>query len=90
MEEQLAGFESLLSRIWPVLATGFIDLHRNEALWKGVALFISTLHLRHPARINDIANIQARLVAAYEQLREEERRPMEVSSGSVFCLRRLR
>ena len=72
IEEKLAGFESFLNRIWPVLATGFVDLYRNEAFRKGVALFISTLHLRHPARISDIANIHARLVAVYEQFPKDQ------------------
>jgi len=72
VEEKLEGLESLLAPIWHRLATRFIDLEENESIRKIVALFISTLYLRHPARMLDIENIHARLVAIYEELPKDE------------------
>lgn len=66
LEEKFADTESLLNWIWPVLAEGFIDPHGDESMRRGLALFISLLHLRHPRRLTETERIHARLVRSYD------------------------
>lgn len=71
-EEKLSELESLLKQLWPPLATGFVDLHSNEPLRKAVALFVSTLRLRHPSAIEQVEDIHHELVALWDQLPKDE------------------
>jgi hypothetical protein len=72
MEDRLENLESVLSKIWSALATDFIDLNSNQAIRKILALFSSTLYLRHPERILDVTNIHAHLISMYDQLPKDE------------------
>jgi hypothetical protein len=56
-EDKLAGLESIVSRIWPQLASDFVDLS-NESVRKGLSLFVATLILRHPRKIHEYKRIQ--------------------------------
>lgn len=67
LEDKLSDIESLLTPIWGSLAEGLIDLHGETAIRKGLALFISLLHLRHPRRLAEVQRIHAQLVEFYEQ-----------------------
>lgn len=67
-EERLADLESVLSRVWPELATGFVDLHGSEATRKALALFVSTLHLRHPRSARLTVEMHSQLVSFFETI----------------------
>ena len=67
-DTRLSDLESVLSRVWPELANGFIDLHRSEAIRRAVALFVSTLHLRHPPSHRLTVNLHSQLVSLFETL----------------------
>ena len=67
MEELFGRLEALLAGIWPELANGFVDVHGDEAVRRILALFISTLHLRHPNSIRMTADIHTKLVSMYEE-----------------------
>jgi uncharacterized protein DUF4238 len=47
LDELLDNLESLLGRIWPTVATDFVDF-ANPSLRKSLALFIAVMYLRHP------------------------------------------
>jgi len=66
MEEMLGDIESLLARLWPELTDGFADLHGQESIRKIVALFVSTLHLRHPDSIRVVVEMHENLVSLFE------------------------
>lgn len=67
LEEKFADTETLLSRIWPEVAEDFIDLG-DASIRKGLALFISLLHLRHPRRLAEIERIHTKLMEYYGRL----------------------
>ena len=68
MERRLADLEGLMNRVWPVLAEGFVDFHADESMRKGLAPFVSILHLRHPKRLTETEALHAQMVAAYNTL----------------------
>ena len=65
-EAKLQKLEGLLSRIWPALANDFVDFEGNLALKRIVALFISTLNLRHPENVKETEWVHKSLVKFYE------------------------
>jgi hypothetical protein len=65
LDDKLTNLESLLSQLWPPLATDFVDL-ADESMRKAIALFIAVMHFRHPAIRKDIAEIHKQLVGFYE------------------------
>lgn len=72
MESRLADLENVVSSIWPILANDFVDLHADEGIRRALALFVSTLHLRHPKRLSEVEMIHAELVAACEAFPKDE------------------
>lgn len=54
MEDKLGLLENnISSKIWSDLANDYIDLDNNNSIKKYLALFISTLILRHPNNLNE-------------------------------------
>ena len=69
-EEKLNKLETLLSRIWPELATDYLDLG-STSLRKGLSLFMATLMLRHPKRIDDIQSLHKRMVDTFDSVEKD-------------------
>ena len=72
IEDDLAGYESVIGQVWPLLASDFVDLDQDESLRKGLALFVSLLYLRHPRRLTEVDDIHAQLVAFYDALPKDQ------------------
>lgn len=72
MEDRLSSLESLLASIWPLLASSFVDLNGDIALRKAIALFISTLHFRHPYSRQRVEEIHSQLVALFEDFPKDK------------------
>lgn len=74
-EDKLADLESTVSTLWPSFADGFVDLD-NDAIRKCIALFLSTLILRHPSKLNEYRIIQDRMISYFESLpKDNDGRP---------------
>ncbi|WP_345986342.1 DUF4238 domain-containing protein [Sulfurimonas sp. HSL-1656] len=71
MEDELASLESLMCQIWPDFANSFIDLN-NEAFRKGISLFLATMLLRHPKRLNEYDHLQKQMIDFYDSLPKDE------------------
>ena len=71
-EDKLGSLESLMGRLWPLFENNLIDFEGDETLKKSLALFISTLYLRHPSNIDNIKRIHGKLVSFYETLPMDE------------------
>ena len=67
-EDKLQNLETLLGSLWPNFINGLVDIAGNEALKKSLALYISTLYLRHPSNIKRTKEIHRRLVELFETL----------------------
>lgn len=65
LDDQLNDVETLLGRIWPILATDFVDLS-DEHIRKALSLFVAITHMRHPDMRYAIEGIQGNLVEVYE------------------------
>ena len=89
LDDKLTSLESLLSQLWPRLATDFIDL-ADEHMRKAIALFIAVMHFRHPAIRQNIAEIHKQLVGFYEvalQRTDETPNPESVEvEGKIYEL----
>ena len=79
LDEQLDDLESVLGRIWPAVATDFVDLS-DITLRKAMALFVSTLHLRHPDMRKQVEKIHGELCTLYDAApkRDDGRPAVEV------------
>src|ERR1019366_2014530 len=66
MENDLGECETVMGTVWPLLAADFVDLHGDQAVRKGLALFVSLLYLRHPRRLVETDNIHRQLVEMFE------------------------
>ena len=62
LENELAGLEDIISRRWDALANRYINLENEVTLRRILALFIATLHVRHPRQINILGSIHTKLV----------------------------
>lgn len=47
LDDRLNDVEALLGRVWPKLATDYVDLS-EEHIRKALSLFVSVTHMRHP------------------------------------------
>jgi hypothetical protein len=72
METKLADLEGLMASIWPSLANGIVDLYGGTEIRKALALFVSTLLLRHPRRLAETERIHSQMVAAYGSLPKDD------------------
>lgn len=87
METNLAEYEGVIRQVWPLLAEDFVDLHEDESIRKGLALFVALLYLRHPHRLAEIGRIHTRLVELYGAFpKDEQGRPLiqEVENNGVI------
>jgi hypothetical protein len=73
-EAKLASLESVLSKIWGKLAEDYVDLG-DRHIRKVLALFLATLILRNPKKIDEIKSIHQRMVNWFENLPAEESPP---------------
>jgi Protein of unknown function (DUF4238) len=67
MEDKLAGLESAISPLWRALADDFVDLG-HETSRKGIALFVATLFLRNPQRLEDHRHLQNEVLVRLKDL----------------------
>lgn len=76
LDDRLNDIESLLSQVWPALATDYVDLS-DDAIRKALALFVAITHMRHPEMRAQIEKIHADLVKLYEDApRDADGNPM--------------
>jgi len=71
-ESKLADCEGLLKKIWPLLASDFVDLKGDESTRKALALFISLLHLRHPKRLEDTERIHRQITEHFDSFPKDQ------------------
>lgn len=57
--------EGLLARVWPSLATDFVDLS-DEHIRKALALFVSVTHMRHPDAREGVERMHTSLVNFFQ------------------------
>lgn len=65
LDDQLNDIESLLSQVWPALATDYVDMS-DEPLRKALALFVAITHMRHPNMLDTVERMHAQMVKLYE------------------------
>lgn len=65
LDDRLTEVEGLLARVWPSLATDFVDLS-DEHIRKALALFVSVTHMRHPDAREGVERMHASLVEFFE------------------------
>lgn len=68
LESRFADLEGLMTSIWPLLANDFVDLHEDQSIRKGLALFASLLYLRHPLRRRQVEKLHSQMVTLFESL----------------------
>ena len=66
LEKKLSDLEGTLSKLWPQLANGFVDLG-SKAIRQSIALFLSVQFLRHPDRRDSAIEFRKRLIEFVEQ-----------------------
>lgn len=66
LEKKLADLEGTISKLWPRLATDFVDLG-SESIRKIIALFLSVQFLRHPERRDSSIEFRQRLIEFIEK-----------------------
>jgi len=79
MEEELASLEGLISQIWPTFANEYLDLN-NQSYRKIISLFLATLYLRHPNRLDEQEKMQNWFIEFYEN-----NVPKNSSGNPVTC-----
>jgi hypothetical protein len=67
LEEKLSHLESVIGRLWPGIADGFIDLS-DDAIRKGLSLFVAVMHLRNPEFRRSVEQIHTQLIESYADL----------------------
>ena len=72
IEEDLAGYESIMASVWPLLAADSVDLHGDQSIQKGLALFVSLLYLRHPHRIAEVEKAHSQLVKMFDSAPKDQ------------------
>lgn len=66
-EQQLSDLEGLLTPLWGHLADDFFDFN-NATFRKGIALFVSILHLRNPKQKLEVENIRKQIIEMFDPL----------------------
>lgn len=87
MEARLSSLEHVTSKIWPSIASDFVDLS-DISIRKSLALFMATLFLRHPRNIELVERIHRQIVSAIESDRgaepEKKKSPINQIGGNSF------
>lgn len=65
LDDKLNDVEALLGKVWPALATDYVDL-ADEHIRKALSLFVSITHMRHPDTRDTVEEVHARLVEFFE------------------------
>jgi predicted DNA-binding protein (MmcQ/YjbR family) len=65
LDERLDDLESLLGRVWPTLADGYVEL-ADPGIRKGLALFTAVMYLRNPEVRLEVERIHSKIVNFYE------------------------
>jgi hypothetical protein len=83
MENDLGKYETVMGTLWPMLATDFVELQDDEAVRKGLALFISLLYLRHPRRLLETEELHGQLVEMFDTApKDQDGRPLAEGGGA--------
>ena len=87
-EDKLHDMETLMGSIWPSFENGLVDIVGNETLKKKLALYMSTLYLRHPSNIDKTKRIHRQLVEFYENIpKDEAKNPLigeVINRGKIY------
>lgn len=67
LEGHLGKVETLLAKVWPAVAHGFVDL-ADPSVRKAIALFLATTHHRHPEMLDAVERAHQQMVALFEGL----------------------
>lgn len=67
VDDELQGVECLLAKIWPQVASDFIDLG-NDSIRKALALLIATTHVRHPDNRRVLQSLHQQIVEGLDKL----------------------
>lgn len=65
METKLRDLETTISKIWPEIADGFVDLSHGT-LRRGLSLFVAVMHLRNPETRRSVEDLHHQFVDIYE------------------------
>ena len=88
-EDKLASLETTISKFWPHVANEFVNLD-EEWVRKGLSLFIATLILRHPAKLEEYNKLQDELISLYDSYKKDEFSRPNIShveiNNSIFKL----
>lgn len=67
VDDKLEEVESLLARVWSQVGSDFVDF-RDSALRKGMALFIATMHVRHPDNLQMVKSVHEKFVSSLDKV----------------------
>ena len=74
-DDKLTDLEDLISKVWPSIANDFVDLS-DKHIRMAVSLFVATLILRHPSKIEDVKKVHDMMVSTWEKApKDAEGRP---------------
>lgn len=77
-DDKLTNLEDIISKVWPTIANDYVDLS-DKHIRMAVSLFVATLILRHPRKIEEVKKIHDMMVSAWEQApKDPEGRPCGV------------
>lgn len=65
LDDRLGDVETLLAQVWPELAEGYVPLD-DDAIRKGLSLFVALMHLRNPAIRKEVERMHERIVALFK------------------------
>ncbi len=82
LETMLEQLESTCSRFWKPLASGFVELG-DEIIRKIIALFVSTMYLRHPDNLKKLPNFHKNMVRLFERISKRSDGTPDVDSIEI-------
>lgn len=65
LDDKLNDVEGLLGKLWPTLATDYVDLSDNH-IRKALSLFVSITHMRHPDSRDSVEKTHTKMVQFFE------------------------
>src|SRR6266496_2479107 len=90
VENELAELETIIARLYPLIADGYPDLYAAWGIKKFAALFIITLMLRHPQMEYETREMHRRMLDIYERVPKNTQGRPQVShifqNGKAFEL----
>lgn len=82
LDDRLGYVETLLAQVWPELAEGYVPLD-DDALRKGLSLFVALMHLRNPAMREEVERMHERIVAIFETAPHRSDRTPEIEEVEI-------